>query len=130
MGRSNFTQDEKSLMIKKFPRIQALPYIAYYLLGLFHIVTMLAGFDVWFDGRYWFLKSILTGTLAYIPVVGNGVAMFAAVSAWGWGWGQAALVYLCPALVILVCILNQNEIEYGWSFRKSVNDRAERALFK
>ncbi len=109
-------------------RREAIPYIAYYLMGIFHIVTLMAGFDVWFDGRFWFLKCVLSATIAFIPIISTGVAVFAAVSAWGWTWLASLTVYICPIAIIAGLIWRQNEIEYCWRTREELKKKVKRIL--
>lgn len=80
---------------------QGIAQIGYLVLSIFQFFAIIAGFDVWL-GLGSFISTILALFLAGIPLLGTLVGMFGAVQGWGWTWLDAGLLFIGPALVILL----------------------------
>lgn len=78
--------------------IAALSYYAIGLVQLFATVTFLD--SVW---GWWLIPAIVVGAmLAYIPLVGSLMGVYAAVSVWGWSIYAAVALFFFPLIIWLV----------------------------
>jgi len=84
--------------------MQAIAAIMFFILGLFQLFAIMDGIQVWL-GIGSFLSFMLALFLAYFPLVGTGLGMYGAVTAWGWSWMQAIGLFFGPFIVIVVITL-------------------------
>lgn len=76
-------------------------FIAYLVLGLFQMAAVIAGLEDWL-GFHWLIALPLAFFLAYIPLIGTGLGIAGAITAWGWTWIQACALFFGPFVVILI----------------------------
>ena len=76
-------------------------YLGYLALGLFQFLAIVAGFKIWL-GISAFFAAIISLFLAYTPILGTGVGMYGAVSAWNWSWLQAGALFFGPFIAIVL----------------------------
>lgn len=78
-----------------------LVYLGYFILGMFQFAAIMAGLQDWTD-LSWSIAVPLAVFIAYMPLVGTVVGMFAAVTAWHWSWLSAAVMFIGPVLIIIM----------------------------
>ena len=92
--------------------------IGYFGLGIIQWWATIDGLEYWFDISG-FMAFILSGFIAYIPLIGTIAGFKGAMDVWGWDFMEAALLFFGPfGAIAVVAIL-------GSIFDKSSSDRNE-----
>lgn len=76
--------------------------LSYFAVGFVQLAAIVSFFhDYW---GWWYIPSFLVAMfVAYIPLIGAGAGMYAAVEVWHWAWYLAGLLFFFPiALGVLV----------------------------
>ena len=92
--------------------------IGYFGLGIIQWWATIDGLEYWFDISG-FMAFILSGFIAYIPLIGTIAGFKGAMDVWGWDFMEAALLFFGPFGVIAVVAI------LGSIFDKSSSDRNE-----
>jgi len=75
--------------------------LGYFGLGLIQWWATIDGLEYWFDISG-FMAFILSGFIAYIPLIGTIAGFKGAMDVWGWDFMEAALLFFGPFGVIAV----------------------------
>ena len=75
--------------------------IGYFGLGIIQWWATIDGLEYWFDISG-FMAFILSGFIAYIPLIGTIAGFKGAMDVWGWDFMEAALLFFGPFGVIAV----------------------------
>ena len=75
--------------------------IGYFVLGIIQWWATIDGLEYWFDISG-FMAFILSGFIAYIPLIGTIAGFKGAMDVWGWDFMEAALLFFGPFGVIAV----------------------------
>ena len=75
--------------------------IGYFGLGLIQWWATIDGLEYWFDISG-FIAFILSGFIAYIPLIGTIAGFKGAMDVWGWDFIQAALLFFGPFIAIVI----------------------------
>ena len=67
--------------------------LVYFGIGFLNIAALIDGIEIWLDISTFF-AVVISLFLAYLPLVGGGLALYAAVDVWGWPWWQAIGIFL------------------------------------
>lgn len=76
----------------------------YLLVGLIQFLVIPAGIEVWF-GLHWMVGAMGALILAWVPIVGQGAGLAAAVSALGWPVAAAAALFLWPVWLLAAVVV-------------------------
>ena len=75
--------------------------IGYFGLGLIQWWAIIDGLEYWFDISG-VIVFILSGFIAYIPLIGTIAGFKGAMDVWGWDFLQAALLFFGPFIAIVI----------------------------
>ena len=79
--------------------------IGYFGLGIIQWWATIDGLEYWFDISG-FMAFILSGFIAYIPLIGTIAGFKGAMDVWGWDFMEAALLFFGPfGAIAVVAIL-------------------------
>jgi len=78
--------------------------IGYLGLGLVQWWATIDGLEYWFDISG-FVAFILSGFIAYIPLIGTIAGFKGAMDVWGWGFMEAALLFFGPLGAFIIIAL-------------------------
>ena len=74
---------------------------------LYGILIVIQFFAIWDGAEVWWgfnivLAAIVGLLLAWIPVVGSAIALWAALDIWRWDWWWAVALFVGPWIAILL----------------------------
>ena len=75
--------------------------IAYFALGIVQWWATIDGLEYWFDISG-FMAFLLSGFIAYIPLIGTIAGFKGAMDVWGWSFMEAGLLFFGPFIAIIV----------------------------
>ena len=75
--------------------------IAYFALGIVQWWATIDGLEYWFDISG-FMAFLLSGFIAYIPLIGTIAGFKGAMDVWGWSFMEAGLLFFGPFIAIVV----------------------------
>ena len=70
-------------------------YVGYLGIGFVQLFAIMGGFQEWL-GIGTFLSFLGAFFITYIPLVGQALGVYGAVSVWEWSWTQALLLFVGP----------------------------------
>ena len=75
--------------------------IGYFAIGILQWFATMAGLAHWF-GISGFLAFLISGFIAYIPLLGTIAGFKGAMDVWGWSVLEAGALFFGPLLAILI----------------------------
>ena len=75
--------------------------IGYFVIGIVQWFATMAGLAYWF-GISGFSAFLLSGFIAYIPLLGTFAGFKGAMDVWGWSLLEAGALFFGPFLVFLI----------------------------
>jgi hypothetical protein len=81
--------------------------IIFVLLSLLQWAAVFAAFSDWM-GLHWIFASLLSFAVAFTPLLGTGLAIVGAISAWGMSGIGATALFLGPAFVMMLVARSSN----------------------
>ena len=97
--------------------------VGYFAIGILQWFATIDGLEHWF-GISGFFAFILSGFIAYIPLVGTIAGFKGAMDVWGWDFMEAALLFFGPFGVIAVVVTDTAQVVllgFAQIFWESVN---------
>ena len=73
--------------------------IGYFAIGILQWFATIDGLEHWF-GISGFFAFILSGLIAYIPLVGTIAGFIGAMDVWGWSFIEAGALFFGPIITI------------------------------
>jgi hypothetical protein len=113
VGSTPETQNKPISAVKSDPTVGAHGFygffiIGYIIIGIIQWMATIDGLEHWL-GISGFFAFILSGFIAYVPIVGTIAGFIGAIDVWGWNFLEAGALFFGPfiASFILISISNR-----------------------